>query len=379
MLANGIEEESRKRRKAGSISDYKSAEGYNKENSNPNIVNEKLQGKAMETLKDASGNNDNDETVDIMSMKVSDLRENLRERGLDTTGLKKDLQTRLQQAIGVSNNENETIDGEKVVKDALNEEMTEAVMKVDQLDKVQNTKAVEDIVDVDATMEKVSFEHTSEGQKETAETEMDEPIAQYDVEETVAAKENVDNNGLAAVEADKNQKKPFRALLQNVFSPGKNKSKKGDNSSEISSNLNKMNISDDANTMSVDDEPTEEVIGACSQTSKHDKRSSMICKMPLDELRVVHHDAKEIEPTIGGQSTHVEVSLTNVEATPSLSSKKPLNSVSSSSQKNQKKLHEIKQARKQRLDEIRNKVRNFSSIFTYFLVVCACFLTIIPL
>lgn len=370
MLANGIEEESRKRRKAGSISDYKSAEGYNKENSNPNIVNE---DKAIEALKEAIGNNDAHETVDIMSMKVSDLRENLRERGLDTTGLKKDLQNRLQEAIDVSNNENELIDSEKVVKDDLNEEMTEAVIKVNQLTKVQNTKAEEGIIDVDATMEEVAFDQKAGGEEETAETEMDEPIAQsteHDVEETVSVKENVDNDGFAAVEAEKNQKKPFRALLQNVFSPGKYKSKKGDNSSEISSNLNKMNISDDANRMSVDDEPTEEVVGTCSQKSKHDKRSSMICKMPLDELRVVHHDAKEIE--IGGQSTqHVEESLTNVEATPSLSSKKPLNSVSSSSQKNQKKLHEIKEARKQRLDEIRNKVRNFSSVFTFF-VVCAC-------
>ena len=69
-----------------------------KENSNPNEVN-KLRQKEEKPISTENISEEDESHIDVYSMKVVELRKELRSRGLDRSGLKKDLQKRLEEAL----------------------------------------------------------------------------------------------------------------------------------------------------------------------------------------------------------------------------------------------------------------------------------------
>ena len=329
MQCNGIEEESRKRRKAGSISDYQTS---NKENSNPNVGT--YQNTENEVI-------DSTNSVDVMAMKVADLREALRLKGLSTNGLKKELQHRLQRALDAENHVDGNGNDEDMIKDCVEEEVVIKSTKDTKMD-LEITKKVDVSATSDVTMEdieesEVIDDHNNETSDDVGIAEKGDiqPVAQStkkDINES-----NIENNiASAALEEMSSPKHPLRNLLQKVFSPGatKNsakKSKKADNTMEVP-NIKTMNISDI--------QTSQEVKNSKSAEKQVLNNENLQSKIAVDDGHAKEND--ESNDKVG--------SLKAVQATPAVS-KIPIDSLSS-----QTKLYAMKAARKQRLEEIRNKV-----------------------
>lgn len=341
MQCNGIEEESRKRRKAGSISDYQTS---NKENSNPNVGS--YQNTENEVI-------DSTNSVDVMAMKVADLREALRLKGLSTNGLKKELQHRLQRALDAESSgeikvisDNNHVDGngndEDMIKDCVEEDEVVIKSTKDTKMDLEITKKVDVSATSDVTMEdieesEVIDDHNNETSDDVGIAEKGDiqPVAQStkkDINES-----NIENNiASAALEEMSSPKHPLRNLLQKVFSPGatKNsakKSKKADNTMEVP-NIKTMNISDI--------QTSQEVKNSKSAEKQVLNNENLQSKIAVDDGHAKEND--ESNDKVG--------SLKAVQATPAVS-KIPIDSLSS-----QTKLYAMKAARKQRLEEIRNKV-----------------------
>ena len=356
--------------------------------------------------------------INVMTLKVAELRKHLRDRDLDTSGLKKVLQGRLQEAIDKetddsSVNETESVklyeEGMEVNKEA--EDETSKIVKTEEnkdgqvgqvrcdketvdssmnLDVVEVVKVVENDTDVtmkeESTEENIIHQVDDVTRKSVEIIDVDDDVEEDDVEmvdcTTAPTKEGEPdqrNNGAGddqemvedKMEEEKlsHKKSLGHKLLKatrKVFSPNKTKKSptkpiKEECATDIPSNLNKMSISDDQNTDSSNMEVSKQKhdFSTNNKLENHriegpeassDKRGSIVSKMTEDEIR---NGLKIASNPVPNQQSAIKTTVKHpkvVQATPALPSKKPIN-ISS-----QKKLQSMKEARKLRLDEIRNKV-----------------------
>ncbi len=361
MASNGVEEESRKRRKAGSISTYTSAVPMptDKENNHPNIKKSGVSNGKNVTFDERSTYRTE---ANVMTLKVVELRKLLSDKGLDTTGLKKVLQNRLIEAIHDERNSchknfdeksMEVIDAKDDTGDTVEDEIMSNVNDINEAnrsneedtdesnqdqfkDDIQMIESLESKAKKQSHSEVIpSVEEDVEMVDEQSRSEKDSKSAQNEVAIGAAYAKNA------------SQKKTFGSKIlspiKKVFSP--NKAKKSPLKSKPGSSTKDITILDEAvqSTCSNNNGSCDEEIRSHKFQSKS-KRSSMVYKMTVDEIK--------------SAKTKESVAELPDNKRPS-SQKASNNSVTSSSQK----LRTMKEARKARLDEIRNKVR--SSYFSY--------------
>lgn len=316
----------------------------------------------METAAGEISSSDADgEQIDVMSLKVVELRKHLSERGLDTTGLKKALQQRLMEAIheeknfsaDIDSNANNMMDvineNEVIVGDDMDENMEDVVE-----DGTENDK-FDDMENEQHSEIKIMSENNSDTNNDI---QSDDDIQMVEVNNMDHASSQ--NESTDIVESDKkaSQKKTFGEKLMSpirkVFSPSKSKMSPKKAKAASSSTIKECRVNQIAATDPKAEKPGEsnditscnnEQVGSHQQQQKlKSNRASMVCSMTVDEIKSATMKTASHEQT---GSKHVA----NVEATPSLSLKKAKTTTTSS-----QKLRSMKEARKARLDEIRNKV-----------------------
>lgn len=410
--SNGIEDECNKRRKGTSAAaptvkkapSDRDVQRVDKENSHPNVaINESssnLPVKKEVTFSKYEEKENEATNIDVMALKVAELRTHLRERGLNTTGLKKVLQDRLQKALydksapndgedkkefGISSTEKKIRD-EESIKEVDREEITVDGNKAHEAN-VQSIELKKSTAStpstVDAEMEDCSDEY-KEQHKEIEKNDK-EPVEDEDIEmvgpnsDIIIKQESVGDDIKDEVEYKHSQKKTFGQKLlkatRKVFSPNKiknspTKTKKLQSpDGAYTVNKNKSDSCDDPTstkpvqeqnrvTHEEPDQPSSNSKSLSAQNEdskqKHSKRASMACNMTVEEIKNAEMKRTEKESSSLDQK---EKMVKTIQSTPALSK---INYSSSSSQK----LRSMKEARKARLDEIRNKVHSNSKTLT---------------
>ena len=312
----------------------------------------------METAADEINSSDTEvDQIDVMSLKVVELRKHLSERGLDTTGLKKALQHRLMEVIkekkikSADINTNSKMDEIETI-----EESTEDNKDENMEDMVEDGNENDNFEDIEKEQDgdnKVMRENNS---NTIDDIQNDDDVQMVEVKN--AGQESIQNESTVVTESDKKayQKKTFGEKLMSpirkVFSPSKTSPKRAKvtsfssvkeyKSNEIAATEPKVEKSSESNDMTSCN--NEQVARHQQKLNSKSKRTSMVCSMTVDEIKSATMKTARNERS---ESKHVA----KVEATPSLSLQKA-NSTTTSSQK----LRSMKEARKARLDEIRNKV-----------------------
>ena len=333
--------------------------------------------------------NDSNHNIDIMSLRVAELRKHLQQRRLDTSGLKKTLQMRLQNAIDEENQNGIEATSENVREDEFHagevqqeelsnkqksdENKDESADSIEKDEEAKDAMNIEQSSDINIDVKEVIAETNCELEKNSMEEECDE-----DAEMVEARNEIIEAQGRTSikveteestlpVESDGKQshskslgKQILKATMK-VFSPniGKisKKSKKEGNNTDIASNMNNMNLSD--NVVHYESKAREANKSEVAQSTQEEEpkptqstRGSMSCKLSSEEIKP--SQSKISNESIPEQKSSSEGATfqTLVQATPSLHSKKATDVLMTSS----KKLQSMKEARKIRLDEIRNKV-----------------------
>lgn len=313
------------------------------------------------------------EDIDIMSLKVVELRKCLGDRGLDTTGLKKVLQNRLKEAIrakshlgcvkGKDMNVAQEVAKEiEIIEEVIDEHMEE------ELEEVNKEEEEEDVIfEVDglnsdshngADVPMIDSNEPATEEHIDMKTGSDEDIEMIDAKdeqyEPAQKNEHPPTNDAESHTKEIPNKKTFGAKIlspiRKVFSPNKmkNSPKKSKSSNGKSSNHEDGRV-DDIGQANVSNASCDEQIGSHQQLPSKSKRASMVCNMTLDEIK----SAAMKNEASGSNERSENKQIATAQPTPGFSQKKT-NTTTSSSQK----LRSMKEARKARLDEIRNKVRS---------------------
>ncbi len=321
-----------------------------------------------------------------MSLKVVELRTHLRQRGLDATGLKKILQDRLQKALNdeVAANDADSCEQKNCVDEIKQEASKEEIIADGNKVPIVNGANVPPIEMkssastqsmVDAEMVDCS-EENKETEQNNKEFVKDEDIDMIDPNLEIISKQSQGSvREISSDEVDNkhSQKKTFGQKFlkatRKVFSPNKNKNSpiktkklqspdgaltgntnKG--SSFIDTTMTKVAQEHNRVTYEEPDQPppnsNSNSLSVQNEDSKknHSKRASMVCNMTMEEIKNAEIKSTSKESSSSDQK---EKLVKVVQSTPALSK---TNYNSSSSQK----LRSMKEARKARLDEIRNKV-----------------------
>jgi len=432
--SNGLLEDFGKKRKISSnkegigigIDDY-----FDKENNNPNAENKIQTLKVEKNLHSVTDEKDytsgSDGSIDVMTMKVAELRLHLRERGMDVSGLKKDLQDRLQNAIEDENlgsiKEEEEHPNEKEEEVNLNdneqekehasdnniEEIENAMEEIEQSireDSIPSEVRIKD-VEMDDCLQKVEQEHDNcemqqihDEPKNEISTEQFAPNDNGDVEmmevnhietHTNEVHEKESNESLGG---DNNLKSEQETDTMNdtMQSPSPKKTNFGKkllkatsklfSPSKKSPNVNKIQSTTVTSSKKQTVESVSSAAFSDSNTAKHYSeesspkysRASMVCNMTVHEIKSskvekskadnissqsqIGSSAKDKYQATSDSKLQKVKPYENTKSTPSAQSKTTGGSSSSSAQK----LKLLKEARKKRLDEIRNKINNNAKV-----------------
>lgn len=306
---------------------------------------------------------DLDKEIDVASLKVSELRLHLKERGLDQFGLKKDLQKRLQDAIDEEKEEILKILNEECPNDKCDDSINNIEASDTRMSDVQMTDASSGTYD-DFKSATESLVNESNQKKfminEEALPDVDdgsvESIVESDVEdlnddepETEEQTSVIDS---VLSQTNKGLGHYLSKAVSKMFSPGTSKKSpqkmgqmKGmlpaDVAVEASPGKAKVTKSPPSNSSN-------------SSTSPNRKRMSMVCDMSLTEIK----SEKEFDEN---KISHDEQKSTRVSSNESIKSTpsvqiKVAGGANSISKSNAEKMEAIREARAARLQQIRNKV-----------------------
>lgn len=310
----------------------------------PNTVNS-ISKNMNKPIVEEEEQEDLDKEIDVASLKVSELRLHLKERGLDQFGLKKDLQKRLQDAI---DEEKEEILNE----DSPNEKYDDGVSNVEVSDTRMSLKSA-----------KESSDNESNGKKfvinEEALPDVDdgsvESIVESDVE-SLNDDEPVTEEQPSVVDSVPSQTNKglghyLSKAVSKMFSPGTSK-KSPEKKNEMKGML-PVDVAVEASPTKAKVTKSPPSNSSNSSTSPNRKRMSMVCDISLTEIK----SEKELENKISHdeqKSTRVS-SNESIKSTPSVQIK-VAGGANSISKSNAEKMEAIREARAARLQQIRNKV-----------------------
>lgn len=345
---------------------------FDKENIHSNVENisnlTKSQAiKVQESVVEEEEEVELDSEIDVASLKVSELRLHLKERGLDQFGLKKDLQKRLQDAI---DEENEEVLMEEPQDDKSEVEVSNVKVADTRISDVQMTdessgttrdseKAIDNdeknpessvksfeekkfIINADSLPDVDDGSVESIVESDIDEMNDDEPVAE-EKEIVIESTSHQTNKGLGHY---------LVKAATKIFSPGTSKKSpqktvpmKGmphvETKVEASPTRPKVTKSPPSNSTN-------------SSNSPNRKRMSMVCDMSLTEIKSGKESNEKKTSCDERQST----SVSSNESTKSTSSVqiKVAGGTNSISKSNAEKMEAIREARAARLQQIRNKV-----------------------
>lgn len=382
-LANSIEASKRKLLNLGIITDeqwlkrYKQIERdrkhLDKENINSNVEPSHKTIKAISKhvnepiIEEDEDEEDLDKEIDVASLKVSELRLHLKERGLDQFGLKKDLQKRLQDAIDEEKEEdlNDDSQDRKSEIGGSNSEVSDTRMSdVPMTDVSSGTAKESQIMENNINSAQESSVKLTEEKKFVINAEdlpdVDdgsvESIVESDIEDLNDDDPVMEEQPSAIEPASQQTNKGLGHYLakaaSKIFSPGT--SKKSPQKMDPMKDMCHAHVA-------VEPSPTKAKVtksppsnSSNSSTSPNRKRMSMVCDMSLTEIKS-EKESNENKISCNEQNS---TRVSSNESTKSASSVqiKIAGGTNSISKSNAEKMEAIREARAARLQQIRNKV-----------------------
>lgn len=345
---------------------------FDKENihSNSENISDSTKYQAMEakeSIVEEEKQEELDREIDVASLKVSELRLHLKERGLDQFGLKKDLQKRLQ--------------------DAIDEENEEVIMEEPQDEKsgveVGNLKMADTrISDVQMTDESGGTTQDSEKVINNNETNPESSVKPFEEKKFIISADSLpdvdDGSVESIVESDigeMNEDEPVEEQKDTIIESNSHQTNKGlghylvkaatkifspGTSKKMSQKTVPMKDIHHVETK-VEASPTRPKVtksplsnSTNSSNSPNRKRMSMVCDMSLTEIKS-EKESNENKSSCDEPESFRESSNESTNTTSSVQIKVGggTNSISKS---NAEKMEAIREARAARLQQIRNKV-----------------------
>lgn len=299
--------------------------------------------------------------IDVASLKVSELRLHLKERGLDQFGLKKDLQKRLQDSIDEENAVDESshqqnsphdrdsvrdIEMTETQNDLVNLEENIQMKSTDIMTDVKvehNTKALdekkfvikaESLPDVDDGSDESSTESDAE-EMESDDVKKNDAVVGSSISLTDTASYGLGHFIMKAA--------------SKIFSPGTKPQQAKLHSPKLDLTATEQTIDASPPRAKVTKSPSSN-----STNSPSRKRMSMVCDMSLEEIKSV----KKTEEILNTDDQIKSIRTSSNESTSSIPSIqiKVAGGTNSISKSNAEKMEAIREARAARLQQIRNKV-----------------------
>lgn len=300
-------------------------------------------------------NEDQDSDIDISSLKVSELRLHLKERGLDQFGLKKDLQKRLQDAINEENKleheKNQQLNDPEVQDQVTDVEMTdiqEDQIESNDIESDMNKKnrhiAAEDkkfVIIAESLPDVDDGSDTSSVDSEAEIMEIDDAKKDSTVAESSTSLSETTSYGLGQF---------IMKAASKFFSPGTKAQQPNPPSPKLDMTAIEQPAATSPAKSKVSKSPPSN--SSTSTNSPSRKRMSMVCGMSLEEIK---SENESVEKTAMDEQT-MPSRISSNESTssiPSIHIKVASNSISKS---NAEKMEAIREARAARLQQIRNKV-----------------------